>query len=102
KLEFPNDPGTLIALGTVLSRLGEKETGWEIAKKAIELDSTFHFRYAEFLAVQDKKTEALDHLEKAFENGSQNLVWMKLNPDIYLLQDEPRYKDLINQYFAKN
>ena len=102
KLELPNDPGTLIALGAVLSRLGEREAGWEIGKKAIELDSTFHFRYAEFLAVQDKKTEALDHLEKAFENGSHNLVWMKLNPDIYLLHEEPRYKDLINQYFAKN
>ncbi|RLD75497.1 MAG: hypothetical protein DRJ10_15160, partial [Bacteroidetes bacterium] len=101
ELNSPRDPGTLIALGAVLSRLGEKEAGWEIGKKAIELDSTFHFRYAEFLAAQDKKSEALDHLEKAFENGYRNLVWMKLNPDIYLLHNEPRYKDLINQYFAK-
>ena len=102
KLKFPQKPGTLIAFGVVLSRLGEKEAGWEIGKKAIELDSTFHFRYAELLAVQDKKTEALDHLGKALENGYRKLVWIKLNPDIYLLQQEPRYKNLINQYFAKN
>ncbi|MEN8121839.1 MAG: tetratricopeptide repeat protein [Bacteroidota bacterium] len=100
--EYPQNPATFVTLGAVLSRLGEKEAGWETGKKAIELDSAFHFRYAEFLATQDKKTEALDHLEKALENGYRDLVWIKLNPDIFLLHEEPRYKDLINQYFAEN
>jgi tetratricopeptide (TPR) repeat protein len=97
--DYSNDPRSLIVNGVVLTRLGEKVAGWEIGKKGIELDSTIHFRFAEFLAVQDRKSEALDHLEKALENGYRNLPWLKLNPDINLLHEEVRYQELINKYF---
>ena len=96
------DPGSYIAYGVVLTRLGEKDAGWEIGKRALELDSTIHFRFAELLAVQDRKSEALDHLEKALENGYRDLVWLKLNPDLQLLHREVRYQDLINEFFMKN
>ena len=102
KVKFPNDPETYIHLGLVLTRLGEEEIAWETAKKAIELDSTIHFQYAEFLAVQDKKSEALDHIEKALGNGYRDLVWLTLNPDMSLLHKEVRYRYLINEYFMKN
>ena len=95
----PDNPGTLNAYGVVLTSLGEKNTGWEIGKRAIELDSMIHFRFAELLAVQDRKSEALDHLQKALENGYRDLVWIKLNPDIHLLHEEVRYQELINKYF---
>lgn len=97
-----SDATSFIAYGVVLSRLGEKDASWEIGKRALEVDSTIHFRFAELLAVQDRKTEALDHFEKALENGCRELVWIKLNPDLYLLHNEDRYKDLINKYFMKN
>ncbi len=97
--DYPDDPETLIAYGVVLTRRGEKDTGWEIGKKAIELDSTIYFHFARLLAVQDRKSEALDHLEKALENGYRNLPWLKLNPDINLLHEEVRYQELINKYF---
>ena len=95
----PDNPGALISYGVILTYLGEKETGWEIGKRAIELDSTIHFRFAELLAAQEKKSEALDHLEKALENGYRHLTWIKLNPDIHLLHEEIRYQELINKYF---
>jgi len=95
----PDNPGALISYGVVLTHLGEKESGWEIGKRAIEIDSTLHFRFAELLAVQDRKSDALDHLEKALENGYRNLSWIKLNPDIHLLREENRYQELINKYF---
>jgi len=97
--EFPDMPDTYIVLGVILTRLGEKEAGWDIGKKALEMDSAFHFRHAELLAVQDKKEEALDHLELALENGYRALCWIKLNPDLLVLQDEPRFNELINRYF---
>jgi len=97
--EFPDMPDTYIVLGIILTRLGEKEAGLKIGKKALELDSTFHFRYAELLAVQDNKEEALDHLELALENGYRDLCWIKLNPDLYELQEEGRFDELLAKYF---
>lgn len=97
--EFPEMPDTYIVLGIILTRLGEKEAGWEVGKKALELDSTFNFRYAEFLAVQGRKEKALDHLELSLKNGYRDLCWIKLNPDLYLLQSENRFKKLIEEYF---
>jgi tetratricopeptide (TPR) repeat protein len=99
EVEYPDDPATYIVLGTTLTRLGQIEEGWQAGTKALEMDSSIHFRYAEFLAAQDKKEEALDHLEKALEQGYRDLVWIKINPDIGLLHDEPRYRELINTYF---
>jgi tetratricopeptide (TPR) repeat protein len=96
---YPEDPLTYITNGLVLTHLGERDSGWAIGKKALELDSTIHFLFAEFLAVQDKKSEALDHLEKELENGYRDLAWIKLNPHIHLLHEEVRYQELINKYF---
>ena len=96
----PQDPGMWIAYGAVLTQLGEVETGWEAGRRAIIIDSTLHFRYAEFLAVQDRKEEALKHLELALKNGYRDLVWIILNPDISLLHDEERYNELIEQFFV--
>jgi tetratricopeptide (TPR) repeat protein/class 3 adenylate cyclase len=96
-----DDPVIRIVYGLTLTRLGEKKAGWKIGKRAIDLDSTLHFSFAEFLAVQNKKNEAIDQLEKAFKNGYRDLVWIKLDPNIYLLHEENRYQELIDKYFAK-
>ena len=96
----PDDPGSFIANGVVLTRLGEKKAGWETGKRGYELDSTIHFRFAQLLAVQDRKIEAFDQLEKALENGYRDLVWLKLHPDLQVLHGEVRYQDLINEFFV--
>ena len=66
---------------------------------AIEMDSSLHFKYAEFLAVQGKKKEAIDHLEMALESGYRDLSWIVLSPDIALLKNEERYGELMDKYF---
>jgi len=97
--DYSDDPKSFIYNGIVLTLLGEKNAGWEIGKRALELDSTIYFESAQLLAVQDRKSEALDYLEKAFEKGYRDLVWIKLHPDLQSLQGEVRYKDLIYKYF---
>jgi len=97
--EDPKNVSTHISFGLVLSRLEQKEAAWKIGKRAIELDSTIHIRFAELLAVQDKKSEALDHLEKALDNGYRDLVWLKLNPNLQILHNDPRFQDLLDQFF---
>lgn len=98
KMKFPEDPKTYIALGVVLTRLGKKDAGWKIGLQAIELDSTIHFHFAQLLAVQDMKSEALDQLEKALENGYHDMIWIKLHPDLQSLHGEVRYRNLLNDY----
>ena len=96
---FPESPFTYITNGLVLAQIGERDAGWEIGKKGIELDSTIHFQIAELFAALDRKSEALDHLEKLLVNGYRDLVWIKLNPHMHLLREEARYQELINKYF---
>jgi len=96
---FPESPLSYITNGLVLAHLGEMDSAWEIGEKGIELDSTIYFHIAELLAVLDRKSEALVHLENALENGYRNLTWIKLSPDIHLLHEEVRYQELINKYF---
>jgi len=95
----PYKPSSFIVNGLVLTHLGEKDTGWEMGRKALELDSTIHFQMAELLAVQGRKGESLDHLVKAIENGYRDLTWIKLSPNMYHLHGEVRYQELINKYF---
>jgi tetratricopeptide (TPR) repeat protein len=98
--ENSDDPKAFIYNGIVLTQLGDKAAGWEIGKQALELKEPIYFEFAQLLAVQDRKSEALDYLEKALENGYKNLIWIKLQPDIQLLHGEVRYKELIHTYFG--
>ena len=96
--ENPDDASVYINLGIALTRLGKKEDGWQMGRKGIEIDSTLHRAIAELLAVQGKKEEALNQLEKAFKKGFRDLVWLKLNPNLRSLINEERYRILINKF----
>ena len=98
--EYSNDPKSYIYNGIILARLGEKDAGWEIGKRAMEIDSTIYFEYSQLLAVQGRKSDALDYLEKALEDGYRDLVWIKLQPDLQILHEEERFKNLMNSYFT--
>ncbi len=97
--ENSNNPKPYIYNGIIRTRLGEKEAGWEIGKRGIELDSSIHFEFTQLLAVQGRKREALDYLEKAFENDFRDLVRLKLHPDLQPLFEEARFNDMMNRYF---
>ncbi len=99
---YPDDPKSYLYNGIVRTQLGDKEAGWNIGKRALELEPPMYFEFAQFLAVQDRKSEALDYLEKALEDGYRNLVWIKLHPDMQLLHGEVRFKELMNSYFSKS
>ncbi|MBR9997383.1 MAG: tetratricopeptide repeat protein [Cyclobacteriaceae bacterium] len=98
---YPDDPVTYIAIGAGLIRLGETAAGWKKVTKGIAMDSTIHFRIAEVLSIQDRKDEALDHLEKAFLQGDLRLAWIRLNPDLQPLHNEPRFHEMVSKYFAQ-
>lgn len=97
--KWPDDAGTYTAAGSITARLGENETSEQMLQRALEIDSTSYYRLAGLLCLQGKVPEALDHLEKALENGYRNLLMLKMNPDLQILQNDIRFHNLINKYF---
>jgi tetratricopeptide (TPR) repeat protein len=96
---YPDLPATYLLKGAVLTRLGEKEEGFRYGLKGYQMDTSNHFEFARFLAVQGRTSEALDQLEMAFEQGYRQIVWIKMEPELDFLKDEPRYRQLLAQYF---
>ena len=85
--------------GTVLSRLGRKEEGMEVGKMGFEMDTAYHYSYAQVLAIQQYTEDALHHLEIALENGYMDLCWIKMDPDLSSLQNDERFLRLLERYF---
>jgi len=90
---------SFISIAEVMARLGEIDSSKQILQKAIIIDSTQSVKFAEVLSLQGKVIEAIEELEEAFENGYRNLLWLKLTPDLQILQYDTRYRDLLDKYF---
>ncbi len=88
-----------INLAAIQSRSGEMESSWQMLQKAIEIDPSLHFEFAEVLCLQGKVTEAIEELEKAFENGYRNLLWLNLTPNLEVLRYDIRFRNLLDKYF---
>ena len=96
---YPDYYGTYISIAAITARLGDLEFSAKALKKAIELDSTRHEKFAQVLCLQGNIQEALKETEKALRNGYRDIVWLKINPDYQVLQNEPRFRELLNKYF---
>jgi tetratricopeptide (TPR) repeat protein len=96
---WPGAAETYISISAVAARLGDMDTSEKMYKKAFEIDSTNYERLTEVLCIQGNTNEALDQIGKAFETGYRDLFWLKLSPDLQLLQTEPRYRVLMKKYF---
>ncbi|MBN2480533.1 MAG: hypothetical protein JXB19_02240 [Bacteroidales bacterium] len=97
--EWPDDAGIYIALAAVSARLGDMDDPQELLSKAIGMDSTLHTRFAEVLCLQGRLPEALQQLGMALEDGYRNLTWLKLNPDLWELYYDIRFRNLLEKYF---
>jgi tetratricopeptide (TPR) repeat protein len=97
--KLSDNAATYIAMSSVTARLGDMESSRQMLQKAIEIDSTLHESFAEVLCLQGHVPEALTQLEKAFNKGYRDLLWLKLTPDLQILHYDIRYKDLMKKYF---
>jgi len=82
-------------LAEVLSRLGDHVRAKSAAERAMALDPNQHFEYANFLVLEGRHDEALQHLQLAVDRGYRNVVWMKANEDLEPLATEPRFQSLL-------
>lgn len=97
--KWPGSPDTYLSIATVSARTGDMASSEKLLEKAAGLDSTLHEKFAEVLCLQGKIPEALDETEKALKKGYRDLAWLKINPEYQALQNEPRFRNLLNNYF---
>jgi tetratricopeptide (TPR) repeat protein len=97
--KYPGLASTYISSGIVLSRLNDTISSREMLQKALSIDTTLHDRYAEFFCQMGRIPDAIGQIEKALDRGYRDLYSLKLNPDLRALQNEPRFRALLNHYF---
>jgi tetratricopeptide (TPR) repeat protein len=97
--KWPDNAESYIWLGKALARLGDMDYSQQMLMKAIEIDSTLHYRFAEVLCLQGKISEALNQLEQAFDNGYRDLFWLKISPDLQILHYDIRFRNLLDKFF---
>jgi tetratricopeptide (TPR) repeat protein len=91
----PKDAESYFCLSTVLARLENYKKSWELGKKVLKIDTTSYIHMAEIMALHTKNPEALNYLQKAINAGYRNYVWLRLDPDLQNLHNEPRFKKII-------
>ncbi|MDF1560124.1 MAG: tetratricopeptide repeat protein [Bacteroidales bacterium] len=100
--EYPDYYGTYTSLACVAARLDEMEISQQMLKKAIELDSSQYFSFAQVLCVQGNVSGTLKYLDLALRNGYRDLFSIKANPDLSKLQYDIRLQNLLADYFQQN
>ena len=83
----------------VQAKDGLTKEALESGGKALEIDSTVQFEYAQVLTALDMYEEALDQLEILLGNGYRDLPWIKLEPNLLALQNELRFHEMLAKYF---
>jgi len=97
--QYPDVAASYSKIGTVHARLNDMDSCRLMLQKAIEVDSTAHYEFSTLLCLMVKIPEAIEEIENALENGYRNLTWLKMNPDLQIIQNDDRFIALLNKYF---
>lgn|ERR1700720_701699 len=81
-------------------RLGQRDQALERARRAFAIDPEdggVLYNVACFYALAGSREEALDHLDKAIQNGFGHRDWLENDSDFDSLRDEPRFQALLRK-----
>jgi hypothetical protein len=87
-------------LGGLYTRVGRIADGLKMDRKLVRLDPenpTAHYNLACSLALCRKRLDALRSLRKALALGYDDLDWMRKDPDLEILKDDPEFLQLLRQ-----
>src|SRR5882724_5444834 len=96
----PDDPRAYYLGAIAWSRLGQVEKGLEWGDRALALDpddAGVLYNVACLNGVAGRAEAALDHLERAVQNGFGHREWIEHDPDLESLRSQPRYQALLNR-----
>jgi serine/threonine protein kinase/Flp pilus assembly protein TadD len=94
----PDDARAHMFYGANLAQSGRNEEGKVEAAKAIELspgDPVMMYNAACFYALMGEKHLAIDSLKNSIAAGNENYEWLKRDPDLDSIRNEPEYLELI-------
>jgi tetratricopeptide (TPR) repeat protein len=94
----PKDAEMQMERARVLARLGQTANALAAREQAVSLDPTDLIAFAQVSSALGRTNEALDRLELAMKKGFKNYVWLKVQPDLQNLSDQPRFQALLAQY----
>ena len=95
----PDDPRAATMRAVSLCRLGRLEEGKEWAERALEIDPAdagVRYNVACLFALEQETERAIDCLEEAIAAGFGNRAWIRQDPDLASLKDNPRFEELVS------
>jgi serine/threonine protein kinase/Flp pilus assembly protein TadD len=98
--QVPEDVRARILLAAELAETGEVEETQRHLQMAIALrpnDTNVLYNAACTYGILKNKQDALETLKKAIECGYGNLEWIKQDPDLLLLRDDPEFQRLVTR-----
>jgi adenylate cyclase len=96
----PDDARALLLGAGSLILTGEIDEAEHWMRRALTIDpkdSVSLYNVACNYARMNKVDDALDHLERAIENGTVSADWMRNDRDLDSLRDHPRYTALLSR-----
>lgn len=98
--ELDNTPRARAILGYTLAVAGRRDEAARILSELQDLESQKYvapyFRVLIYTALGERE-QALEWLEKAYEERSEWLVWLKVDPKLDSLRSDPRFADLVQR-----
>jgi TolB-like protein/Flp pilus assembly protein TadD len=96
----PDDPRAYYLGAIAWCRLGQVEKGLGWGDRALALDpgdAGVLYNVACLNGVAGRAETALDHLERAVQNGFGHREWIEHDPDLESLRSDPRYQALLSR-----
>jgi len=91
----PKDANAAFSMADALSRLGQVESAMSWARKGMALDPGMHDSYADVLAMNHRKHEAIEQLQLAIQNGYRWYIFIKIDPDLQSLHGDPEFEKIL-------
>jgi adenylate cyclase len=96
----PDDARAWILSAQALMRLGQRDQALERARRALAIDpedAGLLYNVACVYALAGSSEEALDHLDKAIQNGFGQREWLENDSDLDSVRGEPRFQALLRK-----
>jgi len=91
------DPNMLTAIAIAYAQCGDRKKAEEALEKRQKLPNFDPADLGLFYAILGEKELALAALEKAYEQRSPLMLWLKVDPGYDTLREDPRFKDLLKK-----
>lgn len=105
-LELNPDDARAVTMGAVsFCRLGQQAKGLEWAERALAIDADdagVRYNVACLYALEGEQERAIGALESAVKAGFANFNWIKNDPDLDSLRNDPRFQDLLDRLIGSD